>query len=245
MKLKLYLPILIVCLTQAVSCGQRDNTHGCACGDDSTVVVAPEMDSSDFVRIDEAVPDVILEIRYYSTYNFIGDRIDGYEAPVALMTKEAAVALKRVSDNLVKQGFRLKIFDAYRPQTAVNHFIRWAKEVDDIRMKEYFYPQVDKSRLFDLGFIAARSSHSRGSTVDLTLFDMKTGREVDMGAPFDWFGKESFPDYPKLTKEQVRLRHVLRDAMLAEGFKPFTTEWWHFTLKDEPFPETYFDFPVR
>lgn len=206
---------------------------------------APEMDSSDFVNISEAVPDVILEIRYYSTYNFVGDRIDGYEAPVALMTREGAAALKKASDALIAKGYRLKVFDAYRPQTAVNHFIRWAEQVDDIRMKEYFYPDVDKSLLFELEFICAKSSHSRGSTVDLTLFDMKTEREVDMGGTFDWFGEESYPDYDGITDEQKALRGILRDAMLAAGFKPFATEWWHFTLADEPYPDTYFDFPVK
>lgn len=206
---------------------------------------APEMDSSDFVNISEAVPDVILEIRYYSTYNFVGDRIDGYEAPVALMTREGAAALKKASDALIAKGYRLKVFDAYRPQTAVNHFIRWAEQVDDIRMKEYFYPDVDKSLLFELEFICAKSSHSRGSTVDLTLFDMKTEREVDMGGTFDWFGEESYPDYDGITDEQKAMRGILRDAMLAAGFKPFATEWWHFTLADEPYPDTYFDFPVK
>ena len=205
----------------------------------------PEMDSSDFVQISEAVPDAILEIRYFSTYNFVGDRIDGYEAPVALLTKEAASALRIAADSLLARGYRLKIFDAYRPQTAVNHFIRWAEDVPDVRMKEYFYPDVDKSLLFDLGFICARSSHSRGSTVDLTLFDVSTGREVDMGGTFDWFGKESYPDYAGVSESQSALRALLRDAMTAAGFKPFDTEWWHFTLCDEPYPDTYFDFPVK
>ena len=207
--------------------------------------VAPEMDSSDFVSIGEEIPDLILEIRYYSTYNFVGDRIDGYEAPVALMTKEAAAALKTASDNLVEKGYRLKIFDAYRPQTAVNHFIRWAEEVDDVRMKQYFYPDVDKSRLFELGFICAKSGHSRGSTVDLTLFDMTTEREVDMGGTFDWFGQESYPDYENITDEQKALRKLLSDTMVEAGFKTLDTEWWHFTLADEPFPDTYFDFPNK
>lgn len=205
---------------------------------------APEMDSSDFVSISEAVPDVILEIRYYSTYNFVGDRIDGYEAPVALMTQEGAAALKKASDEVIAQGYRLKVFDAYRPQRAVNHFIRWAEQVEDTRMKEYFYPDVDKSLLFDLEFICAKSSHSRGSTVDLTLFDINTGREVDMGGTFDWFGDKSYPDYEDITDEQKANRAILRDAMLDAGFNPFATEWWHFTLAGEPYPDTYFDFPI-
>lgn len=210
---------------------------------ESEATNGPEMDASDFVNVADAVPDVILEIRYYSTYNFVGDRIDGYEAPVALLTKEAAAALKKASDTLIAQGYRLKVFDAYRPQTAVNHFIRWAKDVEDAIMKEYFYPQVDKSRLFELGFICAKSSHSRGSTIDLTLFDMATGREVDMGCPFDWFGQESYPSYTNLTKNQLEMRQLLRNTMINAGFSPFDTEWWHFTLKNEPYPETYFDFP--
>ena len=200
---------------------------------------------ADFVSIGEAVPDVILELSYYSTYNFVGDRIDGYEEPVALMTKEGAEALKKASDELVAKGYRLKIFDAYRPQTAVNHFIRWAEQVEDVRMKDYFYPDVDKSLLFDLGFICAKSSHSRGSTVDLTLFDMASGKDVDMGGTFDWFGDLSYPDYEGITEEQKANRKILSDAMIAAGFKPFDTEWWHFTLSDEPYPDTYFDFPVR
>lgn len=227
--MKRILSILAICLAVA-ACGRR---------------TAAEMDSSDFVNISEAVPDVILEIRYYSTYNFVGDRIDGYEAPVALMTREGAAALKKASDALVAKGYRLKVFDAYRPQTAVNHFIRWAEQVDDTRMKDYFYPDVDKSLLFDLEFICAKSSHSRGSTVDLTLFDMETEREVDMGGTFDWFGKESYPDYDGISDEQKESRRILRDAMINAGFKPFDTEWWHFTLADEPYPDTYFDFPVK
>ena len=206
--------------------------------------LTPEMDSSDFVNISEEIPGLILEIRYYTSYNFVGERIDGYKAPIALMTKEGAEALKTASDNLLAKGYRLKIFDAYRPQTAVNHFIRWAEEVEDVRMKEYFYPDVDKSLLFELEFICAKSSHSRGSTVDLTLFDMQSGREVDMGGPFDWFGDLSYPDYQDISEAQKENRKILRDAMMEAGFKPFDTEWWHFTLEDEPFPDTYFDFPV-
>ena len=198
-----------------------------------------------FVPIAEAAPDVIQEIRYYSTYNFVGDRIDGYEQPVALMTKEAAAALREASDECVRRGYRLKIYDAYRPQRAVFHFMRWARDRDDTRMKAPFYPNLDKSVLFKQGYIAERSGHSRGSTVDLTLFDMKTGQEVDMGGTFDWFGRESHPDYKGVTKEQFANRMILRGIMVSHGFKPIAEEWWHFTLKDEPYPETYFDFPVR
>ena len=205
---------------------------------------SPE-DSSGFVVLSEVAPDIIQEIRYFSTYNFVGDRIDGYQVPCALMTREAAEALKAVSDDLMRRGYRLKIYDAYRPQTAVDHFVRWAEDIKDTRMKNYFYPKVDKTRLFDEGYIDAKSGHSRGSTVDLTLFDMKTGKEVDMGGTFDWFGEESHPDYVgKLTRKQLHNRKILRDAMIRHGFKPLETEWWHFTLKDEPYPDTYFTFPV-
>ncbi|MDY6399495.1 MAG: M15 family metallopeptidase [Synergistales bacterium] len=203
------------------------------------------MDSSGFVKLAEAVPDVILEIRYYSTYNFVGDRIEGYETPVAYLTKEAAAALKEVSDEVIKKGYRLKIYDAYRPQRAVSHFARWAKDIKDTRMKKYFYPELDKSVLFDQGYIDYKSGHSRGSTLDLTLFDMKTEKEVDMGGTFDYFGVKSHPDYKKITKKQYNNRMILRNAMTAHGFRPLSTEWWHFTLNNEPYPDTYFDFPVE
>ncbi len=201
--------------------------------------------SSDFVVLTDIDPDVILEIRYYSTYNFVGDRIDGYEQPTALLTKEAATALKGVSDDLAKKGYRLKIYDAYRPQKAVNHFERWANDTNDDRMREYFYPELDKSVLFDKGYIANYSGHSRGSTVDLTLFNMKTGNEVDMGGTFDYFGERSHPDYKNITDQQYKNRMILREAMMDHGFKPLDEEWWHFTLENEPYPDTYFTFPVN
>ena len=219
-----------------------------------------------FVYLTEAVPDTILEIRYYSTYNFVGDRIDGYERPVAMLTVEAAKALQAVSDDVKAQGYRLKIFDAYRPQRAVTHFMNWAKDVNDTRMKQFFYPNLDKSVLFPLGYIAEKSGHSRGSTVDLTLFDMATEKEVDMGGTFDWFGGESHPDWcgnpetgeytgdfpgntppanGKINAEQFRNRLILRQAMMRHSFKPVVEEWWHFTLANEPYPDTYFDYPVK
>ena len=204
--------------------------------------VSPD-DSSGFVALSDVVPDIIQEIRYYSTYNFVGDRIDGYEEPCALMTKEAAEALKAVSDEVKQLGYRLKVYDAYRPQKAVDHFVRWAEDIGDKRMKPYFYPKVDKTKLFDEGYIDAKSGHSRGSTIDLTLFDMNTGKEVDMGGTFDYFGELSHPDYKgKLTKKQLKNRQLLREVMIKHGFKPLATEWWHFTLKSEPYPDTYFTF---
>lgn len=201
-------------------------------------------DSSDFVLLSEVVPDAILEIRYYSTYNFVGDRIDGYEEPIALITKEAGARLKEVSDELIGKGYRLKIYDAYRPQKAVTHFANWALDLNDTRMKKYFYPNLNKDVLFDQGYIDYHSGHSRGSTVDLTLFDMNLEKEVDMGGTFDYFGEESHPDYKGITEEQYNNRMILRDVMLKHGFRALDTEWWHFTLDDEPYKDTYFTFPV-
>lgn len=202
-------------------------------------------DASDFVLLSDYVESALEEIRYYTTYNFVGDRIAGYEQPVAIMTKEAALALKGVSDEMQSRGLKLKIFDAYRPATAVRHFMAWGQDDDDRRMKQYFYPDIEKRDLFRLGYIAARSSHSRGSTVDLTLVDMGSDREIDMGSPFDFFGEKSHPDYPGVTAQQHENRMMLRDVMLRHGFEPLDCEWWHFTLKDEPFPDTYFEFPVN
>ena len=204
----------------------------------------PELDASGFVLIGEFIPSVIQEIRYYTTYNFIGDRIDGYEEPVALCTREAARALKGVAAELFVQGYRLKIFDAYRPATAVKHFVLWGIEDADQRMKPYFYPDIDKTDTFTQGYIATKSSHSRGSAIDLTLFDMATGREVDMGSPFDMFSEVSHPSYTGITDEQYEMRMVLQRAMVRGGFVPYECEWWHFMLADEPYPDRYFDFPV-
>ncbi len=220
--------------------------------------------SNDFVSLTEAVPDAILEIRYYSTYNFVGRRIDGYLQPTALLTRRAADSLRAVSEELKEMGYRLKIYDAYRPQMAVNHFVRWAENIPDTMMKAYFYPDLDKSVLFERDYIAAKSGHTRGSTVDLTLFDMRTEKEVDMGGTFDWFGPESHPDFcgnpetgvytgdnaksparRSITATQFANRMLLRRVMLRHGFKPYDSEWWHFTLRDEPYPDTYFTFPVR
>lgn len=202
------------------------------------------MNASDFVLLADYVPSIIQEIRYYSTYNFIGDRIDGYEEPIALLTKEAARALKAVAGELIVQGYRLKVFDAYRPACAVKHFVLWGIEDEDIRMKHYFYPDLQKQELFAKGYIAKQSSHSRGSTVDLTLLDMKTGKELDMGSPFDLFSEKSHPDYRGITDEQYENRMILQKVMVRNGFKTIDCEWWHFTLENEPFPDTYFEFPV-
>jgi len=200
-------------------------------------------DASGFVMLADYVPNIIQEIRYHSTYNFIGERIDGYEEPVALLTKEAARALKDAAAELHVMGYQIKVFDAYRPATAVKHFVLWGIEDTDIRMKPYFYPDLEKQELFNKGYIAKQSSHSRGSAIDLTLLDMKTGKELDMGSPFDFFGEISHPDYKDLTAEQLENRQLLHDVMIRNGFKGLDCEWWHFMLAEEPYPDTYFDFP--
>lgn len=199
---------------------------------------------SGFVLLADQVPGIIQEIRYYSTYNFIGDRIDGYEEPCALLTKEAARALRSASNEMMVHGYRFKVFDAYRPARAVKHFVLWGIEDQDIRMKPYFYPELQKQELFSKGYIATESSHSRGSTVDITLLDMQTGKELDMGSPFDLFSEVSHPNHRGVTDEQYENRMLLRRVMLRNGFAPIDCEWWHFTLEDEPYPDTYFDFPV-
>ncbi len=205
-----------------------------------------EAELAGFVHLGEEVPEILLEIRYYTSFNFVGERIDGYEAPEALVTARTAEALKVVCADLEAQGYRLKVYDAYRPQQAVAHFQRWAEDLEDTRMKAYFYPEIDKSTLFDRGFISARSGHSRGSTVDVSLVDMATGKDVDMGTPFDFFGSESHADYTEtLTDRQIANRQILRDAMVSAGFQGIRSEWWHFRLAEEPYPDTYFDFPVE
>lgn len=250
-KYLLFAAILIIC--------------GAYCHADHRQPVPSETeDTSQFVTLTDAVPDAILEIRYFGTYNFVGTRIDGYLEPTALLTREAADSLQAVSQDVMALGYRLKIYDAYRPQKGVDHFVRWAENIPDTLMKPYFYPDLDKSVLFAQDYIAQKSGHTRGSTVDLTLFDMNTEKEVDMGGTFDWFGPESHPDFcgnpntgeytgdnrksptgRSITATQFANRMILRQAMLRHGFKPISSEWWHFTLKHEPFPYTYFTFPVK
>ena len=255
MKKNLWMLAVVVCCMVMASCHLNSKT---------STEVSQEEDTSQFVMLTDIVPDAILEIRYYGTYNFVGTRVDGYEQPTALLTRQAADSLRSVSDDVMALGYRLKIYDAYRPQVAVDHFVRWAADNSDTLMKPYFYPDLDKSVLFEQDYIYEKSGHTRGSTVDLTLFDMSTEKEVDMGGTFDWFGPESHPDFcgnPEtleytgdgskspsgrtITAEQFQNRMVLRQAMIRHGFKALDSEWWHFTLQDEPFPDTYFTFPVR
>lgn len=199
-----------------------------------------------FVLVKDVVPSVIEEIRYYGTYNFVGTRIDGYQDSCAILTRQAAEALKAVSEELAPKGYCLKIYDAYRPQQAVKHFVRWSKNLADTTMKRHFYPNLEKGVLFQQGYIAHKSGHSRGSTVDLSLARLANGEDVDMGGGFDYLDPSSHPDNRKgITDEQFHNRMLLRDVMVKHGFKPMSTEWWHFTLRNEPYPNTYFDFPVH
>lgn len=198
-----------------------------------------------FVYVHQLVPTVHYDIRYYSENNFVGQRIDGYKAPTAILSMQAARALKDVSDELDEQGYQLKIFDAYRPQKAVNHFMRWAKDINDTKMKPWYYPNVDKKDLFKLGYIAEKSGHTRGSTVDLSLVYKDTGQELDMGSGFDFLDESSAHGTTLITPEQAANRKILKDAMLGHGFKSYSKEWWHYTLINEPYPNQYFDFDVE
>ena len=213
----------------------------------SDIFIKPEGESAGgFVDVSKVIPDAVFDIRYYTDYNFVGERIDGYEEPLAFLTKEAATALKKVSDAAKLLGYRLKIFDCYRPQCAVDHFVRWVSDPTAQSMKQYFYPDEDKTKLIELDYISPKSGHSRGSTVDLTLVYDETGRELDMGSSFDSFGKRSHSAYVgDLTEEQLSNRNVLKKLMREGGFRTIITEWWHFTLVDEPYPDTYFTFPIN
>lgn len=198
-----------------------------------------------FVDVKEAIPSVQLEVRYFDSNNFVGKRIDGYKAPKVFLTKQAVEALKKVQAALLKQDLSLKLFDGYRPQKAVDHFVRWAKILDDTLTKQQFYPKVPKTELFKEGYIAAKSGHTRGSTVDLTILDIKTRKELDMGSPWDMFDPISWVESDQITKQQQKNRNLLQQLMLKNGFKNYPQEWWHFTLKNEPFPGSYFDFNVE
>jgi len=200
-----------------------------------------------FVYVDEIIPDVRVELRYATNHNFVGERIDGYMEQRPILTREAALALRGVQEDLRRFGLGLKLFDAYRPQRAVNHFVRWARDLKDTRMKGEFYPGVRKENLFREDYIAYKSGHSRGSTVDLTIMPLgdAAARELDMGSGFDFFGPESWPEYRTISPEQRAHRMLLQTLMRKHGFRPYAKEWWHFTLVNEPHPDTYFDFPVR
>lgn len=204
-----------------------------------------EQPETPLINAQEMIPDLALEMRYFGKHNFVGEQITGYNAPVCMLTPEAATALKAVQADLAVTGLGLKAFDCYRPAQAVAHFARWARDLEDKRNKAEFYPEVPKSELFERGYIAERSGHSRGSTMDLTIIDVASGEELDMGAGYDLFDPLSWPSDMRPTAQQRANRALLRAVMLKNGFRPLKEEWWHFTLNDEPFKDTYFDIPVE
>ncbi|UAB85913.1 M15 family metallopeptidase [Zunongwangia sp. SCSIO 43204] len=198
-----------------------------------------------FVYLSDLIPDIEVELRYFGDHNFTGRPVPGYEERKVILTTEAAKALAEVQQELENDGYCLKIFDGYRPQTAVNSFIEWAKNSDDTLTKAEFYPEKKKRNLFNLGYIATKSGHSRGSTVDLTIVDANTLKEIDMGGTYDYFGERSHHNFTNITKEQKANRNYLKSIMHKHGFRPYSEEWWHYTLRNEPFPNTYFDFTIK
>lgn len=222
----------------------------------------------DIVDLRDVAPTIRHDIRYATRHNFVGTRVEGYREPRCLLTRAAAVQLAKVQRDVLRRGYSLKVYDCYRPQRAVNHFVRWAADVPDTRMKREFYPRVDKSTLFDDGYIAEKSGHSRASTIDLTLVPWTAGTDrhwtprdglqpcywpkalrfrdssIDMGTGFDCFDTRAHTADPRSTPTQRANRQRLVGAMERRGFSNYENEWWHFTLDDEPYPDTYFDFPV-
>ena len=202
-----------------------------------------------FVFLENEIPNLIVDLRYSKDDNFLGKKVEGYKSgQKAIGTLELAKALRRVQKKLKSQGLGLKIFDAYRPQRAVNNFITWSRVKNDTIKKSIYYPYLPKAKLFELGFIASKSGHSRGSTVDLTLVYLSRecrGKRLDMGGNWDFFGDLSNYGFEDLNKNQKQNRKKLRDVMTTSGFKPYDKEWWHFTLINEPYPNKYFDFTVE
>ena len=222
----------------------------------STAQVSPataQQMPAGFVDAATVVDGLDVDMRYFGEDNFVGTRIDGYEGARCLLSRPAAAALARVQKDLVSQGFGLKVFDCYRPTRAVAHFVRWARDLKDVKRKADFYPEVDKRDLFRLGYISNRSGHSRGSTVDLTLVRLGPGQppaevapvEVDMGTRFDFFGMQSWPSSKAVSAAAQASRKILATAMRRGGFTPYDKEWWHFTLRGEPYPNSYFNFVVK
>ncbi len=211
----------------------------------STLYADPAHLPEGFSDVLAAAPEIRLDLRYLGSDNFMGRPVAGYEAARLVLSNAATDALAAVQGQLEVMGLGLLVYDAYRPQRAVDDFVRWAKDMDDQVNKQAYYPDVDKSELFERGYIAARSGHTRGSTVDVTLVALESGEPLDMGTPWDFFGPESWPDDARVTEQQRANRLLLRTLMMQAGFLPYAQEWWHFTLAAEPFPGTYFDFPIR
>ena len=197
-----------------------------------------------FVYLSDINSSIIVDLKYYSSNNFTGKFVEGYNSNKAILTKEAAVALSNAQDDLNKIGYSLILYDAYRPQSAVDFFVKWSLNINDTIYKNTYYPNIKKSELFKLGYIAYKSGHSRGSTVDVSLVEIESKKEIDMGTIFDYFGVESHTFFNNLSKKQKLNRLLLYEAMSNNGFKNYSKEWWHFTLENEPF-QKYFDFPVK
>jgi zinc D-Ala-D-Ala dipeptidase len=210
----------------------------------SVLSAAAQERPASFVDAATVVPGLMADIRYAGVHNFVGRPIDGYEEPHCLLAQAAANALAEVARDLAPRGLHVKVFDCYRPTRAVANFVRWARDLKDTAGKAEFYPNVDKRTLFRDGYIASRSGHSRGATIDMTLAK-DDGTELDMGTPFDFFSTKSWLADPTVTAEQHANRMLLASAMRRRGFRSYDREWWHFTLRTEPFPDSYFDFPVR
>ncbi len=254
MKSKLLLVLLIL-----VSLGFAQIAH---------TAYADKMPDS-FIDIQKVIPDVVMDIRYYGPHNFVGERVDGYLAPKCFLTKDAAQALAGVQKDLEPYSLSLKIYDCYRPQRAVNHFVRWAKEIENTKTMKEFYPTIDKRNLFKDGYIAEKSGHSRGSTLDLTIVPFPAPEQaqytpgqklqecylpaakrfqdnsLDMGTGFDCFHELSHTANANIGRQQKINRLLLKSLMEKHGFKNYDMEWWHYTLKNEPYPDTYFDFVIE
>jgi len=203
----------------------------------------------DFVNVQEIIPSIRVDMKYYGSDNFVGRRIKGYSAPLCLLTEKAALALKAVQEQLIQNDLSLIVYDCYRPQTSVNDFVQWAQTSSDNKLKAKYYPNVNKSNLFKNGYIAYHSGHSRGSTVDLSIVSIDSRLKIlpdklDFGSGFDFFDPSAHPSYKKLPAQVKINRLFLQNLMMGAGFLPLETEWWHFTLKNEPYPNTYFDFPI-
>ena len=198
-----------------------------------------------FVYVTNEIPSIKTELRYFSENNFVGNIIDGYKANTTILTKEATIALKNVQEQLLKKNLSLKIYDAYRPQKAVNYFWKWSKNLNDTLMKQQYYPNLKKHDIFTRQFIAKYSRHSSGSTVDVTIVDNVTGKELDMGTPYDFFGEESSINFKGINETQQKNRMLLLQIMLRNEFRNYPKEWWHYTLKNEPFKNQYFNFDVK
>jgi D-alanyl-D-alanine dipeptidase len=204
-----------------------------------------QMLPKDFVYLKDVAPFIQQDIRYYTDNNFIGRPLPGYDSPICILTKPTTDALLHIQKELNKDGLGLKVFDGYRPQITVDEFIRWSKDNSDQKMKIQYYPNINKADFFKLGYVAAKSGHTRGSTVDLTIVDLNTNQELDMGTHFDFMDELSHPFNHLVTIKQYQNRQRLNQIMTKHGFIPLNTEWWHFTLKNEPFIDTYFNFPVK